>query len=374
MLRALLLSSLLVAACSGKKDAAPAPGSGSAAAALGSGSGSAAQVAAPPPAAKKKPPEPPEDRAGYRAGMAKGRKATDAKQYADAIKGFDAALAAKKGDPRALAERGFARFLEGSDLAAAAKDLDRAWSGTKDGKLLSMIWFNRGLVEEKLGNAPNATAAFVVANALRPTAAAQAKIAGKAACPVAIRRELAVENSIALDAPDWAALVKKLPHQEEDPPIETPTDKPPLIVTAEGWPEKVAYLVVKGGAGLRAIPLGVASNGRCPGTASFEIADSDATRIHVTGSSMYEGGYTFMCQGKGGDGDPVECTGAANEVSAGTACFGGTADRLDILFGAAGNVLLVSSQPDVEKPAELTLDPGGVKLTGLGCDRVEPLN
>jgi hypothetical protein len=34
----------------------------------------------------------------------------------------------------------------------------------------------------------------------------------------------------------------------------------------------------------------------------------------------------------------------------------------------------VTSQPNVDKPASLTLEPGGVKLAGLGCDRVEPLN
>ncbi|MBL0219326.1 MAG: hypothetical protein IPQ07_36340 [Myxococcales bacterium] len=79
-----------------------------------------------------------------------------------------------------------------------------------------------------------------------------------------------------------------------------------------------------------------------------------------------------MCEGK--DGERIECTGADTEVAAGTACFGGTPTRREIVIDAAtGKVLLVLAQPDGESAAKGSLAPGGVKLVGLGCDRVQPL-
>ena len=324
--RRILICSLVVAACSGKRSTPAA----------GSGSGSA--PAPPPPVAAPVKPHPEVDRAAYRAGMRTGRKATDAKRYAEAVTAFDAALVAKPGDPRALGERGFAKLLEGSDLDGATRDLDLAASGTKDTKMLSMIWFNRGLVAEKRGDNFNAAAAFMIANQLRPTAAAQAKLAGKAGCPVTVDRFREIPMHAAVEAADWLALARALPH-EDDAALATTEDAwallegertaPKLPTTAEAgdWSEHVVYLVVKAGPGLRAVPLGSASGGRCPGSVQFDVEQVDATRIRVSGTEMYEGGYTFMCEGK--DGDPVECTGADNEVSAGTACLGGTPSRFD---------------------------------------------
>ncbi|MEZ4465185.1 MAG: hypothetical protein R3F43_12000 [bacterium] len=59
-------------------------------------------------------------RQAWRAGLRDGRKAHQAKDYAGAIQGFDRALAAFPDDPRALSERGWARFQAG-DLPARGR-------------------------------------------------------------------------------------------------------------------------------------------------------------------------------------------------------------------------------------------------------------
>lgn len=379
-MRTWFVAALLVVGCKGKaeekKVEAPPPAAGSGA---GSGSGSATTKKEAP----KTPPEDPYARKAYRAGMAKGRKATDKKQWAEAIAGFDEALAAKKGDPRALGERGFAKLLEGKDLASASRDLDQAATGTKDPKLLSSIWFNRGLIEEKRGNEANAVAAFVIANTLRPTDAARKKIEGKSACPIVVSDTLEVPDAPAAAAADWLALAKALPGAELDT-LKTKDDalvwltgektepKLPAIVVANDYAIKVPYLVLPGGPGLRAMPLGNAQGGRCPGTVGFDIAGASSDgRILVSGTEQFDGGYTFMCQGKGDE--LVECSDAPGEVSAGTACFGGTPTRRDIVVDTkAAKVIKVYEQPD-DKPATVALDSKGVKLAGRGCDRVDAL-
>ena len=379
MFARLLLGVLVVVGCKGKaedKAAPPVP-------AVGSGSAVAPVVK---PVAKAPPPEDPKARAAYRAGMRKGRKATDAKKWAEAIDGFNAALAAKPADARALGERGFARLLEGKDLAVASADLDQAAKGTKDPKLLSQIWFNRGLIEEKRGNELNATAAFVVANSLRPTAAAKAKIAGKAECPVIVTHdEREVYEHKPIDGADWVALAKatafddvdKITSKEEAWEFltgERTEPKLPDVVMPGDSTWKVAYLVIKRGAGLHAVPLGMQQGGRCPGTISYGLVESDATRILVSGTEE-DGGYTFMCRKKGDeDGDRFECTEKEDEEDAGTACFGPGADRTDLVFDATtGKTLAELSQDDGPTAAKISLVPGGVKISGHGCDRIEPL-
>ncbi len=378
-MRTWFVAALVIVGCKGKAEekkveAPPPPAAGS-----GSGSGSAVAKKEPP----KAPPEDPYARKAYRAGMSKGRKATDKKQWSDAIAGFDEALAAKKGDPRALGERGFARLLEGKDLAAATRDFDQAASSTKDKKLLSEIWFNRGLLEEKRGNDPNAIAAFVIANTLRPTDAARKKIEGKTACPVTSSDTLEVADAPPATGADWLALAKAMPGAgEAEPALKAKEDafewltgektepKLPAVVTAGDYGIKAAYLVVGGAAGLRAIPLGEAMGGRCPGSVSFEVAGADsAGKLLVTGTEQFDGGYTYMCEGKGDE--LIECTGAADEVSAGTACFGGTPTRRTVLVDQkAGKVLKVYEQPD-DKPVAVTLVGPGIKLAGKGCDRTD---
>lgn len=125
----------------------------------------------------------------YVQALADGRRATQAKKWAEARVAFDRALAERKDDPRALAERGYAYLLAG-DLEAASADLERALrSGTLDRKLEAAVQFNRGLVLEKQGKGDEAIAAFAVADALESTPARRAKLAGRAACVAASAAE-----------------------------------------------------------------------------------------------------------------------------------------------------------------------------------------
>jgi hypothetical protein len=80
--------------------------------------------------------------------VARGRAATLGERYAEAIAAFDAALAAEPHDPRALAERGYARLRAG-ELDAAAFDLRSARRRTTDPALLRAIEHNLELVAEQ---------------------------------------------------------------------------------------------------------------------------------------------------------------------------------------------------------------------------------
>jgi hypothetical protein len=87
----------------------------------------------------------------YLSSLAAGRKATVARDYAKAIEQFGKCLESAPADPRALAERGYARLLSGqlpeaeADLAAAAKLAPSA-------ALLSQILHNQLQVAKKRGD------------------------------------------------------------------------------------------------------------------------------------------------------------------------------------------------------------------------------
>ncbi|MDQ3365579.1 MAG: tetratricopeptide repeat protein [Myxococcota bacterium] len=371
--------------CSSPKEAPAATGSAAAR--------PASSATLPGDAAAEIPTKPPGDAAAvddpavrdaYRAGMRKGRKATAAKRYAEAIAGFDAALVAKPNDARALGERGFARLLEGSDLAAATSDFDAAAAGTKDPKHLSTIWFNRGLTHEKRGEADQASVAFGVANLLRPTKAAAAKLAGKSACVLDIGRMFEIEDHPPVKAADWLALARALPLDEDAQPataeaaLEALTDAKsepalPTIVTARSFAEAIAYVVWRSGGQLFATPIGIAWGGRCPGTLAFEIASSTPTAIHVRGAEMMLGGHTYMCEDKAGE--LFECAGTDDEVSAGTACLGGGPTLRDLVVDrATGQITIVIEEAETGRPRPtIELTANALTIRGRGCDRTEAL-
>jgi hypothetical protein len=120
-------------------------------------------------AAKPTPPAAPErkptalDPAGlrvaktYLAELGLGRKATLAKDYAQAAAHFSNALEALPGDPRALAERGYAR-LRASNLPEAEADLAAAMRGAPSSAVLLQILHNRMLVARQRGDENAATA------------------------------------------------------------------------------------------------------------------------------------------------------------------------------------------------------------------------
>ena len=355
----------------------------------GAGKGSAAKAGG---GSGSNAPVDPTMQAAYRAGMKKGRGATSKKSWADAIAGFDAALAAKPGDARATGERGFARLLEGTDLAAAETDFDRAASSTKDPKILASLWFNRGLLFEKQGNADNALAAFATSNVLRPTPAAAKKLGGVAACQLIVDRDPS-KGEPTQDFPDWATLAGKLPHEDEDEwdakawIVEAQKESLPAMVYLRDGGENHTYLVwqPQGAKGLRILPLYAASLGRCPGSADFSVAEQTGGRMHLHGVEQYEGGYTFMCSGgkTAGPDDLHECADGPGEEPAGTACMGGPSNVRDLIVDDSGKRLVQMEQgveqnpttfePILSKIVKVEMTADALKISGPNCDRTEPI-
>jgi hypothetical protein len=102
----------------------------------------------------------------YLEALKRGRKATVAKTYADAVAAFTEALSEKPGDTQALAERGYAELLD-DQLAAAEKDLKEARASARARLLTSQIEYNLGLVAKKRGKVDFAEALFAHAKAIR---------------------------------------------------------------------------------------------------------------------------------------------------------------------------------------------------------------
>ncbi len=150
---------------------------------------SATKPSAPTPDAWKK----------YWAAMKRGRSATLAKNYSDATKAFDEAIAAVPRDARARSERGYAKFLAG-DNAGAATDFDDAIDlvPATDKKLAAQIYFNEGLAADKADAGAVAASYYRQSFELNATAAAKSKMAS---CPVIVasfRTELAGNRAAAV--------------------------------------------------------------------------------------------------------------------------------------------------------------------------------
>ncbi|MCB9545311.1 MAG: tetratricopeptide repeat protein [Myxococcales bacterium] len=126
-------------------------------------------------------------RAKWRAGLKAGREAHRAKDYTAAVAGFDRALAAFPDDPRALMERGWARFQAG-DLAGAGADTKAALGRSTDQRLRGAAFYNLGRVFEAQGEKQAATQAYKLSLEARPNKVVRARLAelgGKAPEPLA---------------------------------------------------------------------------------------------------------------------------------------------------------------------------------------------
>ncbi|MEZ4382315.1 MAG: hypothetical protein R3A79_13265 [Nannocystaceae bacterium] len=120
--------------------------------------------------------------------LSRGRKATGKKSFPEAIAAFDEALVALPEHPRALSGRGYAKLLAG-ELDAAEVDLRAALAKVTTRELESAVHFNLGLVAEKRGDQEEARRRFAIANTMRPSKAAAAKLAQSKACPVSVHYE-----------------------------------------------------------------------------------------------------------------------------------------------------------------------------------------
>lgn len=190
---ALLLAGLLGGlGCKTRPSDAKVDAAGTASAASASPSASSTASARASVDAAVSPTASVEARRAYATALAGGRKSTTAKKYDEAIQSFSDALSAVPDDPRALAERGYARLLAG-DADHAKDDLEhaRAVDAPTDKKLLAQIEYNLGLACDALADAGKgegyrgeAVGHYRRSNDLSPSKAAQSKMGG---CPMSWR-------------------------------------------------------------------------------------------------------------------------------------------------------------------------------------------
>jgi hypothetical protein len=222
----------------------------------------------------------------YNAALGRGRKATIAKKYADALKAFDEALAIRPGDDRALGEKGYAEFLSG-DLRHASRDLEAA-SNARDPNLASQIWFNLGLVHEADKATEAALIDFWFADQLHPSLAAQTKIGGRSVCPVQIDRV----RKPGVHATSWRDVARILSTEEHACKMPASTEaeaKDSLLKTFTGEPA-TSSVQISGASEfylVRSGPLGAYPE-MCPASTLhvLEVAKSDFW-IYPSGASGY---------------------------------------------------------------------------------------
>jgi tetratricopeptide (TPR) repeat protein len=220
-----------VAAC-GRKGARGGAGPDSSASALSASAepprstvGNIASAEASAPVASPLPPPSPiarplplnEDRMArrkvYLAALRRGRGATTAHHYDDAVKAFDDAIEADGGSARAHAERGYAHLLA-KRYEAALHDFEAASDLPCDVELAAQVWFNRGLTELALGRPEEAGVAFFRSNRLLPSQAAQDKLAGKKVCAVTVDRSRVEARSYDGWLAWWTAVNFEVEHDQ----------------------------------------------------------------------------------------------------------------------------------------------------------------
>lgn len=131
----------------------------------------------------------------YTTAMAKGRAATKAARYDEAIAAFDRAVRARPVDARARAERGFAYLSQGAAERALA-DLDDASLLTQERSLLAQIYLNLAVASAKLNLTEAERIALVLASR-RGSAEARTRLAERSPCPALWRAQLGKAGPIA---------------------------------------------------------------------------------------------------------------------------------------------------------------------------------
>ncbi len=162
------LSATLLSACGGAPAPTPPADEPSA---VGEAPGQARAAAKPSPDPKMKA----ADRGAYRAALRDGRAAHRSGDLPAAIAAFDRALALFADDPRALNERGWARY-KGGDLQGAEADTRQALARTVDRRLIGASWYNLGRIFEDREQAAEAADAYRRSLAARPNAIVQARL------------------------------------------------------------------------------------------------------------------------------------------------------------------------------------------------------
>lgn len=146
---------------------APSPTGGAETGPSSPASLASAAVSAPKPPAKGSDPKIGKAKlSAYATALAEGRKLAVDKKWAEAVTRFEEAVAARPGDPRALAELGYAQHHAGDDKKARETN-QKALAAASDANLRAQILFNEGLVDEKLGDKEAARAHYLASYKLR---------------------------------------------------------------------------------------------------------------------------------------------------------------------------------------------------------------
>ncbi len=116
-----------------------------------------------------------EKRAEYKKMMTEGRKLAGEKKWVEATKAFEAALAANPGDPRALAELGYAAY-HADDLRKATATNAKALEAATDPQLKAQVLFNEGMVAEKQNNKELAKKSYEASLKLRPNTTVEKRL------------------------------------------------------------------------------------------------------------------------------------------------------------------------------------------------------
>jgi hypothetical protein len=336
------------------------------------------------PSAAQKPAKSPLDAAAkakaklYLSALGRGRKATVKKDYGAAVAAFDEALKLEPRDARALAERGYAKYLAG-DLDGGAQDFSLATPLASDPKLRAQIAFNQGLVAKKQGVAAQASA-----------------------CPVTI--DLA-PKLVTTPEPNFRALWAQLVKDHNDEPDPDPLNSPSIpegatdsvIAKALAAPRAPAddiwlvsllgqqlssshaYAVRKGKLWLLPTLSHDFANTRCPaGVNQVGVSDGAVPIIETVAQDGAEG---FMCQKP--NGDTAECDGSDNqgEPFQSFCAYGSYTIRSFLLDPSTFTVLAIVEESGVDSDARVaahslvTLDvaSGNIEVTGAGCHLKEPL-
>jgi tetratricopeptide (TPR) repeat protein len=319
----------------------------------------------------------------YRSSLAAGRKATVDKNYTKAIEAFDAALAARPQDPRALSERGYARLLA-RDFTAAQDDFEQSARLTSDEKLLASIRYNEGLLAEARGDASAAQTYFARSNALNPTNAARAKLKGQSKCPAEVTKTQVRGRFVETWKAAWANLTAAYAKEHgAEGILEKPTSDAevkklicdggdcrgagPWVVTYGGPESGVRYFVATAPDNkLALVSLGTYSYSSCGGAYKAEILGASLYTVRSEETFYIRGGFEREVQGR-----KVPC----DENEPGEDCFSACTpvDSVRVVqfvdASAPSVVLTVSTDANSAHAPLVTAKEsnGTVTISGAGC-------
>lgn len=332
----------------------------------------------------------------YVSGLSRGRKATAAKQYAAATKGFDEALAAEPGDARALSERGYAYLLLG-ELDLAGKDFEEAAKRATSTELLRQILFNQATLAEKKGDTGGAAAFRAKRDEL-----AGAKRSKSKDCSVSISRPGMQPAVFTTFRDAWkeikAAHFRHWNNSAGD--LESPTigekaseeevrkalignasgDGAWAVTTSETTLQVSHVMFVRGKKIYVFAELGGFQMGRCPfGDGSPTVIDGDAPRIQVDYEGLEMG---YMCEAPQDeirpcdqvqDGKPVQSycywTGSKFRTLILDPKTLNVAVDIEESVEASGTTTFQAAQPRVV----VTQQQDAVLITGCGVDKRESI-